>query len=367
TSDVDATAEMATEAEPAAMAEMATEAESTAPVSSLPEAWIVKDASADPEPTQAPAARTEHDQAVDVPAAAVEVAPAEVEPTIAAITAVPAPEPVAFLVAAEAEHTSEAPAAEAEIDADPDQDSEVAARLAAMAAATTVIDVGAPQHHGTEGPTNAGASGLLRRFRAGQSLDAELDAYERQEAAAIAGSVVPKPDEPMSEVEVAEPTAEVTAQTVVVAQPEPVAATQTEVTAGLAARPVEPEPVIDDVVPQPTWRMVAPDPTVEPSEVIAPSPPTAAPRATPTGEPQWPTRPEWLGSTPSAGLPFLGRSAAPQGGLEALWAESTREVVDAPGPPGRPAVSAVQPCVSCGLSLSATARFCRRCGTPQAS
>jgi ribosomal protein L40E len=28
-------------------------------------------------------------------------------------------------------------------------------------------------------------------------------------------------------------------------------------------------------------------------------------------------------------------------------------------------VSGVQPCSSCGLSLSATARFCRRCGTRQ--
>ena len=54
-------------------------------------------------------------------------------------------------------------------------------------------------------------------------------------------------------------------------------------------------------------------------------------------------------------------------GLEALWAESNREVVTTPGAPGKAASGGVQPCVSCGLSLSGTARFCRRCGTLQAS
>ena len=65
-----------------------------------------------------------------------------------------------------------------------------------------------------------------------------------------------------------------------------------------------------------------------------------------------------------AGLPFLNRPAAASGGIEALWAESARQVSTAPAPAGR-AVGGVQPCVSCGLSLSATARFCRRCGASQ--
>jgi hypothetical protein len=118
-------------------------------------------------------------------------------------------------------------------------------------------------------------------------------------------------------------------------------------------------------VRQPTWQMVAPDPTPG----VAPSPPSdpyalpAAASAEPNAEPQWPApRPELLGSRPAAGLPFLGRPAAPTGGVEALWAESTR-VVSSATPA---AATGVQPCVSCGLSLSATARFCRRCGTPQA-
>jgi hypothetical protein len=48
------------------------------------------------------------------------------------------------------------------------------------------------------------------------------------------------------------------------------------------------------------------------------------------------------------------------GGTRALWDASAREVASA-----RSAV-AVQNCGGCGLSLSASARFCRRCGTRQA-
>jgi hypothetical protein len=275
--------------------------------------------------------------------------------------------------------------------------------------------------------------GLLRRFRPGQDLDAELEAYERQQEALAAP---PATEEPPSVVEaqagepeaIAEPEAEVFAETEVIAEvvaepevfaeseviAEPEQVAQSEVfaeTEAVAAEPalvaVEPEvaaqaeavaaepehvappepaavepvvaaqaepaaaperPVVHDVVAQPTWRMVAPDPNanvpVEPAETI----PAAATSADPAAEPQWPARPEWLGATPSTGLPFLGRPAAAQGGLEALWAESNREVVATPGVPGRQSArSGIQPCISCGLSLSATARFCRRCGTPQAS
>jgi hypothetical protein len=107
----------------------------------------------------------------------------------------------------------------------------------------------------------------------------------------------------------------------------------------------------EDVVPQPTWQIVAPDTTEEP---------------------QWPSQPAWPSAGESDGLPFFGRPAQPTGGIEALWAESAREVASAAtvvtpplaGAPIKPA-GGVQPCVSCGLSLSANARFCRRCGTRQ--
>jgi hypothetical protein len=50
---------------------------------------------------------------------------------------------------------------------------------------------------------------------------------------------------------------------------------------------------------------------------------------------------------------------------DALWAASSQEVLARPVAGPSTVAAAVQPCSSCGLSLSATARFCRRCGTRQ--
>jgi hypothetical protein len=231
---------------------------------------------------------------------------------------------------------------------------------------------------------------LLQRFRPGQSLDAELAAYERERAGAepvevIAEAPVEAPAEvaaePAAREEVAEvvaetalaPTAEAAATTSAPAaepepeialvpepEPEPVAAE-----APVAEEPVETAPAVPpaaDVVEQPTWRITAPD--LEPPAVGASLPPSG--QVPPAVEPQWPARPEWPTPQSSAGLPFLGRPAQPQGGADALWAASNRELVTTPPPAGRTS-SGIQPCVSCGLSLSANARFCRRCGTLQGS
>ena len=156
------------------------------------------------------------------------------------------------------------------------------------------------------------------------------------------------------------------------AEPE-VAAAEIAAAAAVAAEPetpAEPARPVEDVIPQPTWQTYAPDTTEIPGEPppgSAPSIPAAASAADPNAEPQWPAQPQWPGvASPSAGLPFLNRPPTPTGGVEALWAASAREVVAPPAVPGRPVAGAVQPCLSCGLSLSATARFCRRCGTPQA-
>jgi ribosomal protein L40E len=137
------------------------------------------------------------------------------------------------------------------------------------------------------------------------------------------------------------------------AEPEPIA----------AATETHPEAasVSDDVIAQPTWQGVAP--AAATSESVDPGS-LELPAAATDAEPQWPTRPAWLSDSPNVGLPFLGRSSTPQGGLDALWAESNREVAS---PPSANKQAGVQPCVNCGLSLSATARFCRRCGTPQGS
>ena len=65
----------------------------------------------------------------------------------------------------------------------------------------------------------------------------------------------------------------------------------------------------DDVVKQPTWQMVAPDPGNEaplgrPGDPASVTPPAAA-TADPNAEPQWPARPAGIAS----GLPFLNRPA----------------------------------------------------------
>jgi ribosomal protein L40E len=78
---------------------------------------------------------------------------------------------------------------------------------------------------------------------------------------------------------------------------------------------------------------------------------------------QGPVRPERSG-----GLPYRSRGAPVRpeelavlaAGRASFWEASAREVASAGAHVG------VQSCGECGLSLSANARFCRRCGTRQA-
>ncbi len=131
--------------------------------------------------------------------------------------------------------------------------------------------------------------------------------------------------------------------------PETVAAAETSpAPAAPEIVPAEPSPAAPimpttpvDRSPQPVWSPpVAPRP---------PSLPPAAPAPTPTPTPPppaWP--PVQLGSRPA------GHAL----GADAVWAESSRDLL-------RPRTGGVQACVACGLPVSATARFCRRCGTPQ--
>jgi hypothetical protein len=168
----------------------------------------------------------------------------------------------------------------------------------------------------------------------------------------------------------AEPAAAAAPEPVVAVEPEPIVAEPEPERIAAAVRPEPPEPPArDDIVAQPTWSIVAPDTSSADATgtgvpLIPPSEPGAQPAAA-SAEPQWPAQPQWPSERPSAGLPFLGRPAAPTGGIEALWAESAREVVSAPADVAARAAGGVQPCVSCGLSLSANARFCRRCGSRQ--
>ena len=88
-------------------------------------------------------------------------------------------------------------------------------------------------------------------------------------------------------------------------------------------------------------------------------------------QPEWPAQPQWPSARSSTPRPntILGRPVVPSGGIDALWAASSRDVVapmaTAPTPLGQQMPAAAQPCINCGLSLSSTARFCRRCGTAQ--
>jgi ribosomal protein L40E len=139
------------------------------------------------------------------------------------------------------------------------------------------------------------------------------------------------------------------------------------------AAPATPAPIAaeaprEDRILQPTWQIYAPDatpaatpPAVAPTSPVTPVQPPVAPQPpAASAAPQWPVRPDAIES-PSMAL-FTNRAG--RSSSDGLWAASAQEVlatpINAPAP-----TSGVQPCSSCGLSLSATARFCRRCGTRQ--
>jgi hypothetical protein len=137
--------------------------------------------------------------------------------------------------------------------------------------------------------------------------------------------------------------------------------------------PLAAEPPREDRIAQPTWQIFAPDstsaaPSTDPTPPHAPAPAQAPVPAPPAarGDPQWPVRPDQIESPAMA----LLANRANRSSSDALWAASAQEVLASPalapaGAPAGAATAGVQPCSSCGLSLSATARFCRRCGTRQ--
>ncbi len=207
--------------------------------------------------------------------------------------------------------------------------------------------------------------------------ESELEPVAAFEVAAKVEESEPEPVEAAAPVEAAHP------EVAAVAPEEVAAETPVEVAAEApvevaATAPVEPasqptpptpEPVRADRVEQPTWRIVAPEAPAVPTNghphvdegfpAVAATTPVPAP-PTPA-EPQWPSDPQWPVAPPNASL-LATRGASSSAANEALWAASARDVVASPsGTPG----GGVQSCSSCGLSLSATARFCRRCGSRQ--
>jgi len=128
-------------------------------------------------------------------------------------------------------------------------------------------------------------------------------------------------------------------------------------------------PIRDTILPFPTKPALAPGEDEQPAAAAAANSPELAARRAQLDD---------LGlggpdSGPAEGeapqpLPYRSRGAAvTQADLaraevmrRSFWEASAREVASAGAQVG------VQSCGQCGLSLSASARFCRRCGTPQA-
>jgi hypothetical protein len=142
-----------------------------------------------------------------------------------------------------------------------------------------------------------------------------------------------------------------------IAAPEPRAASAAPEPRATDASP-QPAPAATPTAPpadhavQPTWRMVAPEngSPVEPEPVPAvwPTPGTVTRRS--------------ADAIPSS--PWAARVATARSLESPVWAASSRDILAAEAPDAAGPVG-IQSCVSCGLSLSANARFCRRCGSRQ--
>jgi len=312
------------------------------------------------------------------------------------------------------------PAAESPSDAETDLEAAFAAEVAEDEPLAAARDAAAPDAEVlAEEP--APAEPALQGLVPGESLDDAIAAYEAAQAGAaevepaaaepaavepalaeagpaeavpavgVAGGgpgvdVVGQPTWPSARVAPQEPApAEAAPEAEPVAaapepEPEPIAAAPEPEPEPVTVAP-EPEPVAEPEA-QPVAVAAAPAP---PEPVAPPAPPAVAPVPPvaplpspdgPTGAPQWPTGPRWPTGIPAR--PTVPQPTAPgpagsdpltaimaRQATEAMWAASSRDVVQPPLVAQAP-TAAVQPCVSCGISLSATARFCRRCGTAQA-
>jgi hypothetical protein len=359
--------------------------------SGLSAAWARGDASAPPAWPTAPAEPTGIEAmawpSTDRRPAAQEPTPEEVPWPLAALEGrVPVVEP-------EAEAEPE-PALAAEAEPEPQPVAEEQP-IAAAEPEPTIPEAPQTDIQKRAAAAAANTSDLLARFRPGQSLDDELAAYE----ASVGGAeprVQPEPEpvaapepepEPVSWTEpepvagpepepVAWPAAEPAPVPWPEAEPEPVAAMAPEPVAEAEPEP-EPEPVVraqpepeqpedepispwlrparhaEDIVEVPSWQFTAPETPINghPSEALSPAARVDRP------VPEWPSQPAES---------FLAARLAARKAGDDMWAASSAEVLGPAAAAAGPAAPAgVQACVSCGLSLSATARFCRRCGTRQ--
>ena len=318
-------------------------------------AWPTMDLAGVRQPEAAEAEPITEEPITEAAAAIAAVEP-ETEPATAPQVVTEAEEIAAEVAAAPAGGPAES---DARIDEDVAQavaDAERTRAAAASAAtATTAASPAAERHHEHAAALAARTTDLFARFRPGHRTPTTAPTTPDRVAATGDGGVVAEP-EPAREAHEAiaeravpgpaaaeQPAAELAApQPVAAAEPpapEPTAAGNVAAAAAAPAR--------EDRVEAPVWRIVAPEapaqptPSGSPMRAPADTPPPQWPMPTAAAEPQWPTR-------PAAAAPVQAD----------LWAASSQDVLNRPG-------SGVQACVTCGLPLSATARFCRRCGSQQ--
>ena len=154
------------------------------------------------------------------------------------------------------------------------------------------------------------------------TLEPEPVALEPEEPEPVAVALEPEPEpEPVA---IAEPE-----PVALEPEPEPVPVVEPEPEPVAAAQPPQ------DVVQQPVWLSVAPDPDATPAAPPAQAPengglPAAASGASQSpSQPEWPAQPQWPSARSSTPRPntILGRPVVPTGGIDALWAASSRDVV----------------------------------------
>jgi hypothetical protein len=371
------------------------------------------EAVAEPEPIEAVAEPVEAEptEAVAEPVAEAVAAPELAEP-------VAEPEPIeAVAEPVEAEPTE----AVAEPVAEPKPIEAVAEPAVEAIAEAEIEEPVAATESSADAPEAPPAKEFVA-FVPGLNLDEQIAEYERR----LAGSpqptdAAPEPvaraeAEPVAAGAEPEPVAAEPEPVAAEAKPEPVAAEPEPVAAEAEPEPVaaeaEPEPVAAEPEPEPVAAEPAPEPVAaeaKPEPVAAEAPPAPKPEAELPVAPSTATPPPSIEPIPTAiGKPLPasvvdGPLSWPQSDIAAAafeqqWPDipvprqpapataprpaapaAAQQVAPEPPRPGPlrrtganlpsvtapPPILAARACPSCGLSLSASARFCRRCGTPQ--
>jgi hypothetical protein len=337
------------------------------------------------------------EEAVAEPVEALEGAVAEPEPIEAVAEpieeAVAEPEPIEAV----AEPIEEAVAEPEPIEAVAEPIEEAVAEPEPIEAVAEPIEapaveepVAAAEPSAAELPEAAPADPSLA-FEPGLNLDEQIAEYERRIAAA-SEPMQAEPEAEAAEIADLEPVAE--SPEPVAAEAEPVAAEAEPVEIEVETAPpiAEPEPVAAEAEPEAHEAPPAPEPEPElpvaASTATPPSPiepiPTAIGKPLPASvvdgplawpepdiaaaafEQQWPDIPVPRHPAPATPAPPAAAAPMQQAPQEAAPRAALRRTgANLPSVTAPPPILAARACPSCGLSLSANARFCRRCGTPQ--